>query len=165
MVAPGVSRASPPTFNFETAAQLARAVDESVTGVDRMRADIVEIACASEAPQAQRPETPWLSVEVMNHVKMRVAGDLTRIATLIDESERPVDEKRALVFSVADNLRNATTENSSLELAMLIERARVMRGAVWDAVAENHRIPADPLSVEAAPHARFVARLPRFHLG
>ncbi|KUY50825.1 hypothetical protein WS46_15820 [Burkholderia sp. RF4-BP95] len=91
---------------------MARAVDESVTGVDRMRADIVEIACASEAPQAQRPETPWLSVEDMNHVKMRVADDLTRIATLIDESERPVDEKRALVFSAADNLRNATTENS-----------------------------------------------------
>lgn len=135
--ASGISRASVPITVRGQAGQHAR------PEVDQIRADIVELACAENRfPQAMRFETYPLSADEVNRVKLRVPDDLIRVATWIDESQIPYVKGHALMRAAAGNLRKATSDNSSLGLAMVIACARVMRGTPCPRVAREHGIPA-----------------------
>lgn len=126
------------------------AIEHAEPGADQVRADIVKIACsADQFPKAMRSETLPLSPDETNCVKLRGADDLVRVATWIDESKTPYVKGGALVRAAADNLRKATSENSSLELAMVIATARVIRGTSCRLVAVEHGIPETPVASDS----------------
>ncbi|WP_175924248.1 hypothetical protein [Burkholderia latens] len=134
--ASGTSRASAPIIGFNTGQQLMREADQ-------IRADIVQLACTENRfPQATRFETYSLSADEVKRVKLRMPDDLIRVATWIAERQFPYVKGHALMRAAAGNLRKATSENSSLELAMVIACARVMRGTSCPAAAQEHGIPA-----------------------
>ncbi|WP_156437161.1 MULTISPECIES: hypothetical protein [unclassified Burkholderia] len=135
------SRNSAPAFNStERLAQSSLLVTGRSIVAYSIQSDIVDIACYPDRfPEVARM-APQLSVDEEMHVKMTLPGDLGRVADWISKSGKSGEKQRQLTCAAAERLRIATVQNSSSELALLIARERVIRGAPCGRVAAEHGI-------------------------
>lgn len=105
---------------------------------ERTRADIIDAACNSSRRGEQRVASLQALSANAYWGALNIPQDITRIANQMAESSLPEAIKRRLVRIAGDSVRQATTSNTSVELAREIAHARAMRGTPCSEVEEDH---------------------------